>query len=327
MTLLEAEMIENAGKPLAMNIEDGDEVVFVTDTAMDPQMWQVVLKAARARGIEPTLTMRSELDHSHEEPPEPVRQAMFEADVVVFLTEKTMVHSHAAIEAMTQGTKGVALEELTPEIITGSAASADYDAILDHSRGVRDLFTEGERLTITTPLGMELEASIADRPGFSAVGKVEQQPGDIEIYAASFPDGEVAVAPVEETVNGTIVWDTTMNDIDRIDEPIEADVENGYVTEIRGGADADQLRSILESVDDRDSWGIGEIAVGLNPDVEIQGSIRVDKKAKGYLHIALGENTDVGGVLDADIHFDGVISNATMTIDDTVVVEDGEMQI
>jgi leucyl aminopeptidase (aminopeptidase T) len=320
-------MIENAGKPLDLNIEDGDEVVFVTDTAMDPQMWQVVLQAARARGIDPTVVMRSELEHSHEEPSEPIRKAMFEADVVVFLTDKTMVHSHAAIEAMTQGIKGVALEEITPEIITGSAASADYDTILEHSRGVRDVFTEGSRVEITTPLGMDLEASIEGRPGFSAVGKVEQQPSGIEIYAASFPDGEVAVAPVEETVNGTIIWDTTMNDIDRIDEPIEANVENGYVTEIRGSTDAAELRRILESVDDRDSWGIGEIAVGLNPDVELKGSIRVDKKAKGYLHIALGENTDVGGTLDAEIHFDGVIGNATMKIDDTVVVEAGEMQI
>lgn len=326
MSLLEAEMIENAGKPLDMNIEEGDEVVFVTDTSMDPQMWQVVLKAARSRGIDPTVTMRSELEHSHEEPPEPIRQAMMEADVIVFLTEKTMVHSHAAIEAMKGGTKGVALEEITPEIITGSAASADYEAILEHSRSVRDVFTEGERLTITTPLGMDLEAEIGGRPGFSAVGKVEKQPGDIEIYAASFPDGEVAVAPIEETVNGTIIWDTTMNDINRIDEPIEVDVEEGYVTEIRGGAEADQLRRILENAD-RDSWGIGEIAVGLNPDVELQGSIRVDKKALGYLHIALGENTDVGGKLDADIHFDGVIGNATMKIDDTLITKDGEMQI
>lgn len=327
MALIEAEMMENAGKPLDLNIDADDEVVMVTDTAMDPRMWQAVLKAARARGIEPTLAVIPELEHSHEEPPEPVKRAMLAADVCVFLTDKTMVHSHAAIDGMAEGIKMVALEELTPEIITGSAASADYDAILEHSRGVREVFTEGERLEITTPLGMALEASIAGRPGFSAVGKVEPQPGGLTIYAASFPDGEVAVAPVEETVNGTIVWDTTMNDIDRIDEPIEADVEDGYVTAIRGGADADQLRAILERVDDPDSWGIGEIAVGLNPDVEITGSIRVDKKALGYLHIALGENTDVGGTLDAEIHFDGVIGNATMTIDETTVVEDGEMLI
>lgn len=326
MTLLEAEMIENAGKTFDLNdVSPDDEVVLVTDTAMDQQMWEVVLKAARVRGIKPTVAVMPEPNHAHQEPPESVRQMMLSADVNVLVASKTMLHCHASIECMEERIKMLALEEITPEIITGGGASADYDVVRERANEMRRIFTEGKEIHVTTPAGTDLTASIDGRYGFTGSGEAVEQPG-VTLYSASFPNGEGAIAPVEETINGTIVWDVTMNDIGWIEEPIIATVEDGYITEIEGGPQADELRNLLESVDDPDSWGIGEVAVQVNPGAEIEGVIRVDKKVEGYMHIAFGENTDVGGNLDAELHSDGVISEPTLTVDGEVIVDDGELQ-
>jgi leucyl aminopeptidase (aminopeptidase T) len=229
------------------------------------------------------------------------------------------------MKAQRERIKLVAMEQITTDILGGPAASADYDFIYEEGVRLRDIWTEGSRVEITTPLGMDLEASIDGRNGYFAVSKVEQQPEGIDLYVASFPDGEASIAPIEGTANGTIVWDETMHELGHLDEPIEADVEDGYITEIRGGRQADQFRTFLEEMDHPDAYGVGEIAIGINPGARITGSPREDKKARGYLHLAAGENTDVGGTLEAPTHIDGVVGSATLTIDDTVVVEDGEI--
>lgn len=327
MTLLEAELIENARKPFELNVDDpeNDEVLIVTDTEQDEQLWQVLLKAARSMGIRPTVQIVPKFQYTHSEPPAMVREAMLNSDVTVFVTTEPVVHSDACMEAQRQHIKLVAMEEITADILAGPAASADYDYIYDEGVRLREIWSKGGRVEITTPSGMNLEASLEGRNGYFAVSKVEQQLDGIDLYVASFPDGEASIAPIEGTANGTIVWDETMHELGHLEEPIEADVEDGYITDIRGGQQADQFRRFLEEMDHPDAFALGEIAIGINPGARITGSPREDKKARGYLHLAVGENTDVGGTLDAPTHIDGVVGDATLKIDGEVIVEDGKI--
>lgn len=327
MTLLEAELIENARKPFELNVDDpeNDEVLIVTDTEQDEQLWQALLKAARSMGIRATVQIVPAFEYTHSEPPTMVREAMFNSDLTVFITTDPVVHSDACMEAQRRHIKLVAMEEITPDILSGPAASADYDAIYEEGKRLRAKWTRGDQVEITTPNGMDLEASLAGRNGYFAVSKVEQQLEGIDLYVASFPDGEASIAPIEGTASGTIVWDETMHEFGHLEEPIEADVEDGYITEIRGGQQADQFREFLDAMDHPDAFALGEIAIGINPGARITGSPREDKKARGYLHLAVGENTDVGGTLEAPTHIDGVVGNATLRIDGETIVEDGEI--
>lgn len=326
MTLLEAELIANARKPFELNVDSpDDEVLIVTDTAQDEQLWTVLLKAARSMGIEPTVQIIPEMRYTHNEPPKLVQEAMFNSDVAMFITTKPVIHSDACMEAQRRHIKLVGLEEISPTILRGGACSADYDFIYEEGTRLREKWTRGSRYHVTTPLGMDLEGSVEGRNGYFAVGRVEEQPEGIDLYVVSFPDGEASIAPIEGTSNGTIVWDTTLHEVGRIDTPIEATVEDGYLTEIQGGHEADHLREFLESMEHPEAFALGEVAIGINPGAQITGRMREDKKARGYLHFAVGENTDVGGTIDAPTHIDGVVGNATLTIDDELIVKDGEI--
>lgn len=97
----------------------------------------------------------------------------------------------------------------------------------------------------------------------------------------AFPDGEVGVAPDEGTTEGTVVWDTTVHGIDLLDEPIELTVEDGWVTDIEGGREADEFRETLEAADENAWYCAAEFSIGINPDAEITGRMRTDKKGRG----------------------------------------------
>lgn len=335
MTVIEAEMIRNAKKPFEYNVSEGEDVLIVSDTAMDRTVWSVLNKAARSLDIKPSLCMMAERDRSYQEPPLPVREAMLAADVILMPTSKGLLHSETGIEANHQGTKMIPMSEIRAETLAGGAADADYEAIYEQNKRIKEVWDRGERVEVSAPAGTELRADISDRRATNCSAHcdrtgeklVNPDAGAAENAGrvAAFPDGEVPIAPNEGTTNGTIVWDTSMHEVGLIDTPIKATVEDGYVTDIEGGREATKIREFLSDFDNEAVYNIAELSIGTNPGAEITGHLREDKKAWGYMHIAVGANIDFGGTVSAPTHIDGTVSGPTLTIDDQTIVEDGEI--
>lgn len=330
MGIREAEMIENALKPLEFNYDDGDDVVIVSDTGMDSTVWSTLNKAARSLGIEPTLALMAQLPYSYAEPPDPVRAAMEAGDLVLLATSKGVGHSDAGYGIIRAGTKTILMSEITPETLRSGAAAADYDEILEVGTRIRERWDAGSTVHITSENGMDLTADISGKTASVHAARCEEK-GDpmgeaetdeeTKVRIAAFPDGEVPINPVFGSASGTIVWDTTMHEIGSIEEPIVAEVEDGFVTDISGGREARKLADFLASFDDENVYNIAEISVNTNPGAEITGRLREDKKARGYIHVAVGS----GGDVDAPVHVDGVIGGVTLSIDGEPVVKNGEL--
>jgi len=51
----------------------------------------------------------------------------------------------------------------------------------------------------------------------------------------------------------------------------------------------------------------------------------MDEKIMGSIHIALGDNKDFGGQNDSSLHWDLVMMHPTVTVDDTVIMEEGKV--
>ncbi|WP_144906059.1 aminopeptidase [Halobellus captivus] len=329
MTVREAEMIENAKKPFEYNAEDGDDIVIVSDTGMDPTVWSVLNKAARSLGHKPTVVVMPQSEYSHAEPPRPVTDAMLGADLILMATSKGLGHSDAGSEVIGAGKKVILMSEITPETLASGAAAADYDEIKRTGDKVKQKWDAGSTVKITSDAGTDLVADISGQQASVHAARCDEGNDQLEdddhssVRICAFPDGESPITPVFGTTNGTIVWDTTMHEIGAIDDPIHAEVEDGFVTEITGGHEARKLRAFLDQFDDPNVYNIGEISVNTNPGAEITGRLREDKKASGYLHIAVGS----GGDVDAAVHIDGVLGGATLLIDDEVIVQDGEIAL
>ena len=75
------------------------------------------------------------------------------------------------------------------------------------------------------------------------------------------------------------------------------------------------------------AYQIAELGVGTNDRAEIHGTILEDEKVLGTVHLALGNNIGMGGTVSVPIHLDGLIQNATLYVNDVLILENGVLRI
>jgi leucyl aminopeptidase (aminopeptidase T) len=325
MSMETAELVRNASKPLELNAEPGDEVLIVTDTRTAEPVWEALFAAAHNLDLEPTLAVVAPREAHGNDPTAAAAEAMSNVDLCVMATQTALTHSNAGAAAQRAGVKCIAMDEMTPEILRGGAASADYEAMQPIARTLGDIYEKGEEMRITSDHGTDIVGDIEDRTYWPIAGNIVDN--DTQSICA-FPDGEVGVAPDEGSTQGTVVWDTTVHGIGLLDEPIELTVEDGWVTDVNGGPEARTYERTLEEEGDENArYCAAEFSIGINPDAEITGRMRTDKKVRGAVHIATGDNYDLGGAVESNLHIDGTIRRPDVWVDDRKLVENGDLLV
>ena len=81
----------------------------------------------------------------------------------------------------------------------------------------------------------------------------------------------------------------------------------------------DAIRGQIEDAEaevGRDAYNLAELGIGTNVGVtELVGSVLLDEKAAGTIHIAIGDDAGIGGDTDAPLHLDGIVRDPTVTAD------------
>ncbi|AXG11685.1 aminopeptidase [Haloplanus rubicundus] len=245
------------------------------------------------------------------EPPAPVAAAMADADVVLAPTTKSLSHTRARKRACDAGARAATLPGITEEVMI-AGLDADYEAI---ARGCREVLAQVEgadEVRVTTPAGTDLTVEPGDREWLTDTGMVHD-PGDF----SNLPAGETFVSP--ETANGTYVVDGTMMPHGLLDEPLRFEVEDGYVTHISDDAVREQVDAGRADVGDA-AANLAELGIGTNVGVtELVGSVLLDEKAAGTVHVAMGDDASIGGDTEAPLHLDGIIREPTVYADGSEV--------
>lgn len=319
-------------------LQPDEHVVIVTDTGIDPIVSQLYSAAAHTVGAEPTIVTMVPIAEHGMDPPKTVIAAMKEADLIVAIQSKTILHSKALMDLY--GTRFSPATVSTPKRVCAfesvqrnpgldSFIYGEVEADLDEMKAFNE--RAGERLSrakhvkITSDFGTNVELSIEGRPPNCPCGFIPQY--GWRPNTGCFPDGECYMAPVEESTNGTIVFDTAMMGVGILTEPIRIRVEGGRAMEITGGADAQMLKEIIEIHGDENGNHIGEFSVGTNPKARINFSAAEAKKRRGCVHMALGNSVPNGGKIYSRIHLDGTILKPTVTLDGEVFIEKGVFKI
>jgi hypothetical protein len=319
------QMMKYARVPFALNRKFCGNIVILADTDTDPLVWEVMFAAACQEGADPTVLYFTPREFHMADPPSTVLAAMSKADLCQLLTSKGILHSPGIHHLMTSGVPMLACEQLTASMLTEGGATADYQRMHEIGYPLQKIWNEGHTVHVTSEAGTDITASIEGRWSWLSDGIVKKHEG-LDLYNASFPTGEVGVAPVEETIEGTVVWDTSMHHIGLISQPISATVRGGQAVAFHGGAQAKKLEEYLKTYGDANSFTIAEISIGLNPNAKVTGLVREDKKLLGSVHIALGMNTDTGGVTESKTHVDGIIRYPTVHIDGKLIVDKGHIK-
>lgn len=226
-------------------------------------------------------------------------------------------------------------------------ATIDYELLQKRCLMLQKYFENAKSVHVVAPGGTDLTINVEGRKLLFDDGDFSK-PGS----GGNIPSGEVFISPVVGKTEGIIVYDGSMtfSDGDSILEtPITCKLEEGFITDIKGGSEARRLLKTISEAETRPftlekekklpegqaavykkmARNIGELGIGLNPAAQITGNMLEDEKAFNTCHFAIGQNYDN----DAPclIHLDGVVKNPTITIiynDDSTrkILKDGILQ-
>jgi len=299
-------------------VKPGERLTIVIDTRTDNEIPGELARAARDLGADPIVVEIEPLPRSGAEPPAYAATAMAAADVVICAASTSLYHTAAKAAAQRAGVRGDFNAPYRADAWRNGAMTADFFAIRERAERLAALWRGTRETRVTSPAGTDLRATVTGREPVAWQTGICRKPGEV----SALPGGEVSLPPIEGTAQGIVVWERVASDLGALREPIRIEVRAGRATAIDGGASAARLRDIVATV--RDADNIGEIGIGLNPAARIADEITEAKKAFGTVHIALGDSAnEYGGLVESDVHLDGLVMAPTVEFDGRPIVVDG----
>lgn len=145
----------------------------------------------------------------------------------------------------------------------------------------------------------------------------------------NIPDGECFTAPVKDSVEGIIQYNTPTIYSGSTFQDVRLEFNKGRITSATAQGDNDRLQAILDT--DQGARYIGEFAIAFNPYIlEPMKDILFDEKIAGSLHFTPGNSyDDAGNGNSSEIHWDLVLiqrpeyGGGTISFDGQVVRRDG----
>ncbi len=118
------------------------------------------------------------------------------------------------------------------------------------------------------------------------------------------PSGEVFTGPLENSASGRIRFSIPSGPRGIAVEGVELTFADGEVVEAHADRGEEFLHAALAT--DPGARRLGELGIGTNPGIDrATGSILLDEKMAGTVHLALGRSyPETGGVNESALHWD-----------------------
>ena len=208
---------------------------------------------------------------------------------------------------------------------------ADYSRIGVHQRAFAAALRKGET-RVTTPAGTDLRFRVGERP-------VNFQDGDASAARAAagrvlidreieLPCGVLRVAPLEQTVEGVVVFPSAVWDGQEV-EQVRMHFRRGQVVDIEAGAGQAAVERELAKGGEA-ARSFREFALGFNPllTVPVEGSwIPYFGYGAGVVRLSLGDNSELGGQVKGGFVRWNFFIEASVTVDGVTWVQSGRLRI
>lgn len=196
-----------------------------------------------------------------------------------------------------------------------NVCNLDYSKMNDAMDSLQALMNKTDKVHITGP-GTDLTFSIKDIPAIKCAGE------------ANIPDGEVYTAPVKNSVNGTISYNTPSPYNGFLFENVKLTFKDGKIIEATAN-NTERINQIFDT--DEGARYIGEFAIGVNPYIlHPMGDILFDEKIQGSFHFTPGQAYDEAyNGNNSNIHWDLVCiqrpdyNGGEIYFDDVLIRKDG----
>lgn len=169
-------------------------------------------------------------------------------------------------------------------------------------------------------VGTDLTFSIKDIPAIKCDG------------GCNIPDGEVYTAPVKDSVNGVITYNTPSEYDAFIFENVKLTFKDGKIVSATAN-DTERINKIFDT--DEGARYVGEFAIGVNPYItKPMNNILFDEKIRGSIHFTPGNSyDDAPNGNKSAVHWDLVMiqteeyGGGEIYFDDVLIRKDGKFVI
>lgn len=208
---------------------------------------------------------------------------------------------------------------------------SDCKAIGEVQRRFAEALRSGE-VRVTTPAGTDLRFRIGDRP-------VNFQDGDASAARAreartlidreiEIPCGAIRVAPLEDSVEGTIVFPPSRWSGQPV-EGLTLRFARGRIADLRASSGQEAVEAELAKGGEG-ARSFRELVVGFNPELAVPKEfpwIPYYGYGAGVVRLSLGDNSEVGGNVKGGYVRWNLFIDATLTAGGQTWVRDGQLTI
>ncbi|MEM1742798.1 MAG: aminopeptidase [Nitrososphaerota archaeon] len=204
------------------------------------------------------------------------------SDVWIELNKSWLLYSTVYEETMKYGkTRYMCLVGMDVDMIVRTISRVNIPVLYEFQRKLAEITSRARKIKITSPAGMGVEfENDSERPVL--VEGEASGPGEYMLF------GQVDWAPIEESINGRIVFDGSVwppHKLGLLKEPIILEVENGKIVKIEGGREAKIFERWLRNFNDEKMYYIAHLSYGCNPGAKLTGNILEDERVWGVVHL------------------------------------------
>ena len=197
-----------------------------------------------------------------------------------------------------------------------SVCNIDYAKMSAAMQPLQQLMQATDKVRLVSP-GTDLSLSIKDIPAVCCDGH------------RNIPDGEVFTAPVRESINGTIQYNTPTMYHGVTHEEIRFAFKDGKIVEA-SSSQTEHLEQVLDT--DEGSRFVGEFSLGFHPRINApMKDILFDEKIAGSIHLTPGQAyDDAWNGNKSAIHWDLILrmdpaaGGGEIWFDDKLIRKDGQ---
>lgn len=205
--------------------------------------------------------------------------------------------------------------------------ATDYAAVAAQAQQLKQRLATGKQVHITSPAGTDLTFALAGRPVFTDDGVVtaaDQQEKRILSRTATLPGGRVYGTCQETSATGRLAASpATWNG--KALRGLKGELKDGQLTGVRADVGNDDVQKYL-AANDAGVAQISTFSIGLNPALKPQEQKGYNPStAAGMVYVGMGNNALLGGTNQAASGNSFPIANATVEVDGTVVVRNGQL--
>lgn len=197
-----------------------------------------------------------------------------------------------------------------------------------------EMLSQAKVMRITSPHGTDVTYKLNTYPAVTEYACTDE-PGRWDHW----PSGFVFTGGDDDGVDGTIVvapGDVLLPQNIYVRDPITYTIEKGWITDIRGGLDAELVKSYMSDFNDNRGMGMSHVGWGMNPHAKwhnmvpgaFPGGMGMEPRSfYGNVMFSTGPNNELGGPNDTACHLDIPMRGCSLFLDDAPIVIDGDIVV